>query len=193
MGCRGSGVSLGLIDCGCICAHVSGALCRLLLCNIPTDTIWTQLLAGLGLGNWLEANEELEKVTPQMRAHPEVLELRWQIYDRAKKFEAAFEVASGFTELYPDHAQGWNNFSIALYHLGKTKEAFDLLTEKAEVFPKQWDLYYNLACYATQLGRLDIGEKMLHKAMSLGNVQHIRKAAMEDPDLEPLRKSVRLG
>ena len=27
----------------------------------------------LGLGNWLEANEELERITTSMRAHPDVL------------------------------------------------------------------------------------------------------------------------
>jgi hypothetical protein len=29
----------------------------------------------LGLGNWREANEELEQITPERRAHPDVLAL----------------------------------------------------------------------------------------------------------------------
>ena len=37
----------------------------------------------LDLGNWQEANEKLEKVARAMRAHPEVLELRGQIYAKA--------------------------------------------------------------------------------------------------------------
>ena len=39
----------------------------------------------LGLGNFLEANEELECITPQMRAHPDVLCMRWSVYAQAKK------------------------------------------------------------------------------------------------------------
>src|ERR1017187_3279090 len=30
----------------------------------------------LGLGNWREANEELEKITSELRGHPDVLEVR---------------------------------------------------------------------------------------------------------------------
>jgi hypothetical protein len=30
----------------------------------------------LELGNWSEANEELENITPQMRVHPDVLAVR---------------------------------------------------------------------------------------------------------------------
>ncbi len=30
----------------------------------------------IGLGNHIEANEELEQITPQNRAHPAVLEVR---------------------------------------------------------------------------------------------------------------------
>ena len=33
----------------------------------------------LGLGDHLAANEELENITPQFRAHPLVLEVRYQI------------------------------------------------------------------------------------------------------------------
>jgi hypothetical protein len=33
----------------------------------------------LGLGNHLVANNELEHITPQMRAHPDVLQVRWQV------------------------------------------------------------------------------------------------------------------
>lgn len=46
------------------------------------------LLAAQGwfeLGNHLEADKELDEITPGLRAHPGVLEVRWQIYAAAKK------------------------------------------------------------------------------------------------------------
>jgi hypothetical protein len=49
----------------------------------------------LELGKWREANEELERITPEMRAHPLVLRLRWEIYAKAGKWEMAAEVAQG--------------------------------------------------------------------------------------------------
>jgi hypothetical protein len=56
----------------------------------------------LGLGNPLEAYEELERITPKMRAHPEVLCVRWKIYAAAKKWELAAEVARAISEMLPD-------------------------------------------------------------------------------------------
>ena len=46
------------------------------------------------LGNHLEATEELERITAEYRAHPAVLEVRWQIYAKAKKCEGALDIAS---------------------------------------------------------------------------------------------------
>jgi len=46
----------------------------------------------LGLGIWQEANEELEHLTPQLRSHPEVLGVRFQIYAKAEKWEYAIEI-----------------------------------------------------------------------------------------------------
>ena len=33
----------------------------------------------LGLGSWEEAKDELDNITPQLRGHPEVLGVRFQI------------------------------------------------------------------------------------------------------------------
>jgi hypothetical protein len=52
----------------------------------------------LGLGNHLEANEELEQITPEYRAHPAVLQIRWQIYAQAKKWEGALHIASALAQ-----------------------------------------------------------------------------------------------
>lgn len=57
----------------------------------------------IGLGNYLEANEELELITPQLKAHPFVLELRYKIYSTAKRWEMAAEVARGMSEMMPEN------------------------------------------------------------------------------------------
>jgi hypothetical protein len=44
------------------------------------------------LGKHLEANEELENITAENRAHPAVLEVRWQIYANVKKWDAALDI-----------------------------------------------------------------------------------------------------
>ncbi len=50
-----------------------------------------------GLGNWLEAYEELEQITPKMRTYPEVLLVRWDVYATAKRWEIAPEMARAIT------------------------------------------------------------------------------------------------
>jgi hypothetical protein len=43
----------------------------------PPDSLHLQAAQGwLELGSHIEANEELEKIAPQLRAHPDVLKVR---------------------------------------------------------------------------------------------------------------------
>jgi hypothetical protein len=69
---------------------------------VPPDS--HHLLAAQGwleLGNHGEASAELEKVTPRLRAHPYVLEVRWQMYAAAKQWDAALDIASTLASCCP--------------------------------------------------------------------------------------------
>ncbi len=82
----------------------------------PPDTLHLQAAQGwIELGNHLEANEELEKITAQLRAHPEVLKVRWEIYAAAKKWEAALDIAAAIIKLDPDDPLGWVHRSCSLH------------------------------------------------------------------------------
>ncbi len=109
----------------------------------------------LGLGNHLEANEELERITPQLRVHPDVLEIRWYIYAKETKWDACVDIAGAIIKLDPNRSDAWIHRSFALHELKRTQEAFDQLLPVADRFPKVWTIPYNLACYCAQLGRLD--------------------------------------
>jgi len=56
-------------------------------------------------------------------------------------------------------------------------------------FPKNATVPYNLACYCCQLNRLDEAEKWLKKAMAI-NESHVKRMAIDDPDLKPLWDSM---
>jgi hypothetical protein len=74
----------------------------------PPDSLHLRAAQGwLELGNHVEASEELEKTTSRLRAHPDVLEMRWQIYAATKKWENAVEAASAIAKLLPDSPFGW--------------------------------------------------------------------------------------
>jgi tetratricopeptide (TPR) repeat protein len=150
------------------------------------------LLAAQGwleLGNHLEANEELEQIAPQLRAHPDVLEVRWNIYAGQKHWNACVDIAGAIIKLAPERQDGWIHRSFALHELKRTEEAFDQLFPARERFPEVWVIPYNLACYCAQLGRLDESEKWFKQAMAIDE-DLAKRTAIDDPDLKPLRDSM---
>ena len=143
----------------------------------------------LDLGLPLEANEELEKIQAQLRGHPDVLELRWHIYAKEKKWDACVDLATTIIKLAPDRSDGWIHRSFALHELQRTQEAFDQLLLMVDKFPKVWTVPYNLACYASRLQQFDEAKKWLKQAISLDKAT-VQAAAIEDEDLKPLWASL---
>jgi hypothetical protein len=68
---------------------------------------------------FLEANEELEKITPQMRAHPDVLEVRWQSYANLEKWDGALDIASAIVKMVPQKPEGCIYTASTLQELGR--------------------------------------------------------------------------
>jgi len=154
------------------------------------DSLHLQAAEGwLELGNHLEANEELEQIKPELRSHPDVLELRWHIYRRAKKWEACADIAGAIIRLAPDRADAWIHRSFALHELKRTQEAYDQLLRVADRYPKLWTIPYNLACYCAQLGRLEECQSWFKRAMAIDE-HTVRREAIDDPDLKPLWDSM---
>jgi len=81
----------------------------------------------LGLGNWREANEELEQIRPEMRAHPAVLLTRCEVYLKAGKWDWLVTITQTLVNVAPEKPRGWILRSYALHELKRTQEAFDLL------------------------------------------------------------------
>ena len=156
----------------------------------PPNSFYFKAAQGwLELGDHLEANEELEKLSPELRAHPDVLAIRWHVYAKEKKWEACVDIASTLTKLAPQHSEGWIHLYFALHALKRTQEAFDNLILVADKFPQVWNIPYNLSCYCAQLGRLVESQTWFKKAMALDN-KAVQAAALDDPDLKPLWDSM---
>ena len=153
----------------------------------PPDNFHLSAAVGwLGLGNWHEANEELEKITLALRAHPEVLEIRWIIYAKAEKWDQCVDIGNALIIVAPDRSFGWIHRSFALHCLKRTQEALDSLIPAAFHFPNEWHIRYNLACYACRLGNYKEAREWLKFAFDLGDAKQIKLLALADPDLEPL-------
>ena len=143
----------------------------------------------LELGNHLEANEELKRISLPARFHPLVLLARWEIYAKGGHWEFAHTIAHGLVVLAPDDPRGWINRSFSLHEMKRTYDAWQTLLPAADKFPKNPIIAYNLSCYACQLGRFSEAAEWLKKAIKHGDGKKIKAMAMADPDLKPLLKS----
>ena len=155
----------------------------------PPDTFHLSAALGwLELGNWQEASEELEKITPALRVHPEVLEVRFQVYAAAKKWDLAAEIATTLVQIRPNDPQLWISHAYAARRMpdGGIPQAKGILHKAQQLFPKEPLIAYNLACYECQLGDLKAAWKWLGIAFDLGNPKRMKLMALKDPDLEPL-------
>ncbi|MCX6927107.1 MAG: tetratricopeptide repeat protein [Verrucomicrobia bacterium] len=160
---------------------------------VPPDSLHLQAAEGwVGLGDYASANDELEQFSPASRAHPEVLQLRWRICATAKKWDVCLDIATTLTTMTPERRFGWIHRAHALDKLGRTLEAKDMLLSVVDDFESNSTLPYHLAQYCARLGQIDQAKQWLGKALlaadGLEAVNRLRKMALEDPDLEPLRK-----
>lgn len=140
----------------------------------------------LELGNYLEANAELDEIAPQLRAHPAVLNQRWQIYAEAKRWDAALELANTLVQLLPDDVHNWLQRSLCLQALKRTREARDSLLPATIRFPEDRDIRYDLATYECQLGNLAEAKRWLAECFALPNAAQLKLSALSDPNFEPL-------
>jgi predicted Zn-dependent protease len=123
----------------------------------------------LGLGNQLEANEELEQISPGARTHPAVLSVRYEIYAKGKNWDAASEIAGALVKLTPQEPAGWICLAYANRRKsgGGTSQAKEILTQARLKFPKEYRIAYNLACYGCPLGNRKQAMQDLEEAFDL--------------------------
>ncbi|HYE30100.1 MAG TPA: tetratricopeptide repeat protein [Methylomirabilota bacterium] len=152
-----------------------------------SDSFLLQAAEGwLMLGNPVEANEELEKITSNYRYHPAVLAVRWQVYAAAEWWEAAWVVSKALCDLVPDCPEAWICQANTLRKHRGLLEARELLLGVVDKFSDNAVVRYNLACYCAQLGLLDEASAWLIKAFEMKNTMPLRLAAVYDTDLKPL-------
>ncbi len=147
------------------------------------------LLAAVGwleLGNLSEADQEWERISPELRGNPEVLEVSWQIHAKALNWAKCVAIARQLLQIDSKKPGGWIHLSYALHELKRTREAHENLVGVLEQFPDEWLMRYNLACYSCQLGNSEEASRWLAGAALKGDAKQIKEMAKDDPDLAPL-------
>lgn len=143
----------------------------------------------LQLGLLEDALGELERLPPEWRLQPEALQIEVAILVRGGRWEDALRGSEELARRDPRSHHGYLHTSFCLHELGRTREARDRLLA-APVFVTEQPLYaYNLACYEAQLDNPEEVESLLRVAFRKDG--SLRRLALRDPDLEPVREMVR--
>ena len=152
----------------------------------PPDSLYLESAKGWYLlGNLKEADAELDRLPPSLQNHPDVLEVRFAIYSRSRKWSDCMGIATAMLGVAPDRPTSWINSAIVLHALNETYAAWNTLFQVMDRFPKVPLIPYNMACYAAKLGRFVDSCEMLEKAINLGGNEMV-SLARQDPDLQPL-------
>jgi len=145
----------------------------------------------LDLGNFNEATDELDQIPPTLRAHPEVLELRCEIYLRAKRWDEALTISETLVRESPNRLAGWLDRSEALYRLNRIEEATQKLFPAlgTELY-KHWQVKYALAQYASQQSQFRAAFAFLEGAFDMAESPDLKMKALDDPMLAPLWEKI---
>ena len=138
----------------------------------------------LELGLPLEANNEIENMSAEVRHLPAVLEVRVGIYRKLEKWELMQVVAKSLALHDPDEPQ----FTIWWAYATRRADSLDaarlILVNAVERLPEVPIFLFNLACYESQLGDVEVAKARLQHALNLE--PKLRLIALEDEDLRPL-------
>jgi len=160
----------------------------------PDSHVYKATEGWLELGLPTEAAAEWARLSPAARHLPAAIDLRWQIAAALKDWDHGVELGEQLIALAPDSADGWLRRAYALRRSarGGLEPAWNVLHPAADQFPEEETIAYNLACYATQLGRLDEGWEWFLRALVITrDSTALRRLGLSDADLKPLWDRIR--
>ena len=141
----------------------------------------------LSTGNPQAASSKLEKISPVFRSHPEVLEMQFKIFQQEKRWRAALDTARKYSQIAPEKVNGWLAQAASMHEMEMTEPAMDTLIPLVTMFPNEHLIPYDIACFASRLGRLEEAQQWLNRAFNIGGKAKLLKKVLTEPDLEPLR------
>ena len=138
----------------------------------------------LELGMFVEANDEIENLAPEIKSSSPVLGVRLEIYRASKKWELMEVVARELWRRHKDQALFWNHLAYAVRRSTSLASASAILSEAVKKFPEDAMTNFNMGCYDCQLGNLESAKARVGEAIKIDPDWKID--ALNDPDLVPL-------
>jgi Flp pilus assembly protein TadD len=126
----------------------------------------------------------LEEIAPEDKTRTEVLGARVVLYIAAKKWDMAAAVARHLVKVEPENEAWWINLAFSVRRSKSIEQAEAILLRARAIHPKVAMIEFNLACYASVIGRMEDTKERLRNAIEVD--KDIRGLAIDDEDLKPL-------
>src|SRR5262249_42059394 len=126
------------------------------------------IVAAMGyceLNMWIDADAELDKIDPELRHLPEVLEVRMEIYRGAEKWDLMREVARHLANYDPNNAHWVTSYAFAVRRAESLEAARKILWDAVLKNSEPAIYHFNLACYEAQLGNVAQAKEHLAAAI----------------------------
>lgn len=116
------------------------------------------------------------------------------VYASRGDWPSCFEITKRIVELHRQETWGWLKRSEALRYAGLEQEAYRALIPAADLFIKQAEIPYTLACYAARLGDLLSAKSWLQRTFDVAALEgpysslfeHYQNLVRREPDLGPI-------
>jgi predicted Zn-dependent protease len=132
-----------------------------------------------------EALQELREIAPDRQESREVLSISLAVHQRQKRWKEARELARDLASLFPEEPCWFIAWAFAARRAESIVAARVILLYALKQHPEDATIYFNLGCYAAQLGELEEAKSFVREAVERDS--SLKRMAEEDPDLEPLR------
>lgn len=143
------------------------------------------------LDNYVAAARALRLVPKAFRSQPEVEQFRAQLHLSAGQWRQAEPILRRLEKQYPDDPQYSVSLAFAVRRAKSIGAAEEILAAARDRFPEVAIIWFNLACYAAQQGRLTDTCDWLREAAKREN--EVQELAKTDTDLIPFWLAVATG
>jgi tetratricopeptide (TPR) repeat protein len=145
----------------------------------------------LELGMLVEANAEIENLSPELKTSSTALGVRLEIYRAAEKWSLMEVVARELWKRHQDEPVYWNDLAWAVRRADSINVAQSILLDAVVQFPGDAMTHFNLGCYACQLGDIEEAKSRVGRAIELD--AKFKMLALDDPDLETMWREIEKG
>ena len=139
------------------------------------------------LGLYQDAKDELDQLSPDCLNEDDVMSLSLWVHQELDQWDTAIQLAEALSKRNPDEPNWYIAWAYSARRSVSIKRAEEILEKAMQLHPKHAMIQFNLACYASILGKQKKAGRLIKDAIKLD--ASYKQLADEDPDLEGLRQS----